>query len=126
METERIELNARERERLKVLQQVEEGHLKQVEAARRLRLSVRIRRLQARLHSQGDRGIVHRSRGHRSNRKIPEAWRAGVMRQVRWPHDAGFGPTITGWKQKSYSRRAAAKPSAYMYGGPGAVASANW
>ena len=33
METERIELSARERERLKVLQQVEEGHLKQVEAA---------------------------------------------------------------------------------------------
>jgi hypothetical protein len=39
METERIELSARERERLKVLQQVEEGHLKQVEAARRLRLT---------------------------------------------------------------------------------------
>jgi hypothetical protein len=34
METERIELSARERERLKVLQQVEEGHLQQVEAAR--------------------------------------------------------------------------------------------
>ena len=35
METERIELSARERERLKVLQQVEEGHIQQVEAARR-------------------------------------------------------------------------------------------
>jgi hypothetical protein len=55
MEEERIELSARERERLKVLQQVEEGHLKQVEAARRLRLSDRqVRRLQARLRSQGD------------------------------------------------------------------------
>jgi hypothetical protein len=41
METERIELSARERERLKVLQQVEEGYLQQVEAAQRLRLSDR-------------------------------------------------------------------------------------
>jgi hypothetical protein len=45
METERIELSARERERLKVLQQVEEGHLKQIEAAQRLRLTDRQIRL---------------------------------------------------------------------------------
>jgi hypothetical protein len=54
METERIELSARERERLKVLQQVEEGHLQQVEAARRLRLSDRqVRRLQQRWRPGG-------------------------------------------------------------------------
>jgi hypothetical protein len=41
VETERIELSAKERERLKVLQQVEEGHVKQVEAARLPRLSDR-------------------------------------------------------------------------------------
>ena len=76
METERIELSARERERLKVLQQVEEGHLQQVEAARRLRVSDRqVRRWQQRLRKEGDRGIVHRLRGRRSNRKIPEAMR---------------------------------------------------
>ena len=34
MEPERIELSARERERLKVLHEVEQGHLKQIEAAR--------------------------------------------------------------------------------------------
>jgi hypothetical protein len=33
MGPERIELSAKERERLKVLQQVEEGHLKQIEVA---------------------------------------------------------------------------------------------
>jgi len=64
METERIELSARERERLKVLQQVEEGHIKQVEAARRLRVSDRqVRRWQQRLRKKGDGGIVHRLRG---------------------------------------------------------------
>lgn len=95
METERIELSARERERLKVLQQVEEGHVKQIEAARRLRLTDRqVRRLQVRLRSQGDRGIVHRSRGCRSNRKIPEAVRARVTRELRQARYAGFGPTL--------------------------------
>src|SRR5215471_21409885 len=79
MGPERIELSAKERERLKVLQQVEEGHLKQIEAARRLRLTDRhIRRLQQRLRTQGDGGIVHRLRGRRSNRKIPS--RSGSVR----------------------------------------------
>jgi hypothetical protein len=32
METERMELSARERDRVKVLHEVEQGHLKQVEA----------------------------------------------------------------------------------------------
>jgi hypothetical protein len=74
MEEERISLSVRERERLKVLHEVEQGHLKQIEAARRLRLTDRhVRRLQARLRTQGDRGIVHRLRGRRSNRKIAAA-----------------------------------------------------
>ncbi len=55
MGPERIELSGKERERLKVLRQVEEGHLQQIEAARRLRLSDRqVRRLQARLRTEGD------------------------------------------------------------------------
>ncbi|HEX4074723.1 MAG TPA: ISNCY family transposase [Candidatus Acidoferrales bacterium] len=95
METERMELSARERERLKVLQQVEEGHPKQVEAARRLRLTDRhVRRLQARLRREGDRGIVHRLRGRRSNRKIPEARRQRAVRELRQARYAGFGPTL--------------------------------
>jgi hypothetical protein len=95
MEPERIELSARERERLKVLRGVEEGHLKQVEAARRLRLTDRhIRRLQARLRQEGDRGIVHRLRGRRSNRKIPERLKQRAMRELRQARYAGFGPTL--------------------------------
>ncbi len=46
MREERIELNERERDRLKVLHEIQPGHLKQVEAARRLRLTDRqVRRL---------------------------------------------------------------------------------
>ena len=92
MGPERIELSAKERERLRVLQQVEEGHLKQIEAARRLHLTDRqVRRLQVRLRSQGDRGIVHRLRGRGSNRKIPESVEQHALRQLRY---AGFGPTL--------------------------------
>ena len=95
MQQERISLSMRERERLKVLQQVEEGHLKQIAAARRLRLSDRqVRRLLARLRSQGDRGIVHRLRGRHSNRKIPDALRQRALRPLRQARYAGFGPTL--------------------------------
>ena len=53
MEEERIELSARERERLKVLHEVEQGHLRQIDAAHRLRLSDRqVRRLLGRLRTQ--------------------------------------------------------------------------
>ena len=95
METERIELSARERERLKVLQQVEEGLLKQVEAARRLRLTDRqVRRLQAQLRREGDQGIVHQLRGRRSNRKIPDTLTQRALRRLRQARYAGFGPTL--------------------------------
>jgi hypothetical protein len=97
METERIELSAKERERLKVLRQVEDGHLKQVEAARWLRLTDRqVRRLQARLRSRGDRGIVHRLRGRTSNRKIPPSLRERTLPILRQVAYEGFGPTLAG------------------------------
>ena len=41
MREERIELSQRERERLKVLHEVQQGHLRQREAAGRLQLSSR-------------------------------------------------------------------------------------
>jgi hypothetical protein len=73
MDEERIELSAKDRERLKVLHEVERRHLRQIDAARRLRLSDRqVRRLQERLDKVGDRGLVHGLRGRPSNHKIPE------------------------------------------------------
>ena len=97
METERIELSARERERLKVLHEIEQGHLKQIEAAQRLRLTDRhVRRPQARLRQEGDGGIVHRLRRRPSNRKIPEALKQRALRELRQARYAGFGPTLAG------------------------------
>lgn len=95
MEEERIELSARERERLKVLYEVEQGHLRQIDAACRLRLSDRqVRRLLGRLRDAGDRGLVHRLRGRPSNRKIPEGLQQRSLRRLRLPAYRGFGPTL--------------------------------
>jgi transposase len=95
MEEERISLSQRERDRLRVLHEIEQGHLRQVQAARRLRLSDRqIRRLLARLRQEGDRGLVHRLRGRRSNRKISEAIEQRALRRLRRARYAGFGPTL--------------------------------
>ena len=95
MKPERIELSQTERDRLKVLHQVKEGHLRQVEAAGQLALSDRqVRRLLRRVQAQGDRGVVHRLPGRASNRKIAEPMQQRALRLVRQPKYAGFGPTL--------------------------------
>jgi len=98
MREERISLSQRERDRLKVVHAVQEGHLKQREAAHRLGLSTRqVRRLQARVRAEGDRGLLHRLRGRPSNRKIQPAERERVMRRVQERY-GDFGPTLAAEK----------------------------
>lgn len=95
MEAERIALSQPERERLKVLHEVERGHLTQVQAAEQVQLSDRqVRRLLVRVRQEGDRGVVHRLRGRPSNRKIPERLSRRALRLLRQPCYADFGPTL--------------------------------
>src|SRR5574337_1042365 len=95
MGLERIELTQRERDRLKVLHEVSEGHLRQVDAAERLRLSDRqVRRLLGRVRAEGDRGVVHRLRGQPSNRKLAAAVQQRALRMLRQKQYADFGPTL--------------------------------
>lgn len=94
METERIALSQRERDRLKVLHEVKQERLTQVEAARRLKLTDRhVRRLLLRLRELGDAGIVHRLRGRPSNRKWAAAVEQKILARVRQRY-ADFGPTL--------------------------------
>jgi len=94
MELERIAMSARERDRLQVVQQVEERKMKQVEAAERLQLSDRqVRRLLGRVRQQGDRGIVHGLRGRPSNRRIAAARQQRILARVRKRY-GDFGPTL--------------------------------
>lgn len=94
MGEERLELSQKERDRLKVLHEVERGHLSQVEAAVRMGMSTRhVRRLLKRVETEGDVGIVHGLRGRESNRKFGSRFKKRVLAEVKrryWD----FGPTL--------------------------------
>ena len=83
---------------MKVMSALAEGRLKQVEAARLMKLTVRhVRRLEERYARQGDAGLVHRSRGRPSNRRTAAATREEVLARVRSDY-ADFGPTLASEK----------------------------
>ncbi len=81
--------------RLHVVQKTLEDGLKQVIAAEILSLSDRqVRRVKRRVKAEGDRGVVHRSRGKPSNRRLSDETKdkaLGIYRQDRYN---GFGPTL--------------------------------
>jgi len=87
-------LSGKERDRLKVLHEVQGGHLTQGEAGGQLGISDReVRRLLARIAAEGDRGVVHRLRGKVSNRRLPESLRTRALKLVKAKY-ADFGPTL--------------------------------
>jgi len=87
-------LSGKERDRLKVLHEVQRGHLRQGEAAGQLEISDReVRRLLARIAAEGDRGVVHRLRGKASNRRLPESLRSRALKLVKAKY-RDFGPTL--------------------------------
>lgn len=87
-----------ELKRLYVIQKVLERVVKQVEAAEILSLSGRqIRRIVKRIRKEGDRGIVHQSRGRPSNRRTPDKVKNKVIRLYRAQYK-GFGPTLASEK----------------------------
>jgi transposase len=94
METERITLNQRERDRLRVLHEIQGKHISQIEAARRLKISDRhIRRLLIRLRKLGDRAVLHGLRGRPSNRRLAVRFQEQILTRVRQRY-ADFGPTL--------------------------------
>jgi transposase len=95
---DRISMSQHERDVLKVIQQVVDGTLTQVEAARLLRLSTRqVRRIQDRLETEGDQAVVHRLRGRPSNRCIDRTQRQKILEVYRCDYP-DFGPTFASEK----------------------------
>jgi transposase len=81
METERIALSQRERDRLRVLHEVQQKQMTQIAAAKRLKISDRhIRRLLFRLREHGDRAVMHGLCGRRSNRRLT----ARLEQKIEW------------------------------------------
>ena len=91
-------MSQRERDRLKVMSLVLEGKRTQLEAARLLKRCVRqVRRMQRRLEAQGDAGVIHRLRGHPSNRAKGDDLRQRILSRYRERY-MGFGPTLAAEK----------------------------
>jgi hypothetical protein len=94
METERITLSQRERDRLQVLHDLQQGRLTQVVAAQRMKLTDRqVRRLLLRFHEEGDRAVIHGLRGRPSNRKFDVCFERKVLARVGQRY-ADFGPPL--------------------------------
>jgi hypothetical protein len=87
-------LSRKERDRLKVLHEVQRKHLTQREGGQQLGLSERwVRKLLARIHQRGDAGVVHGLRGRPSNRKIGDQEQRRAVKLVEGKY-GDFGPTL--------------------------------
>ncbi len=91
---ELILMSQKERDRLQVLQEAKQRQITQKQAAAQIGVSERwVGKLLGRLRQQGDRAVLHRGRGRRSNRKIPEPVREKAVGVVRKEY-RDFGPPL--------------------------------
>ncbi|CAH8211358.1 hypothetical protein VAE122_2960463 [Vibrio aestuarianus] len=89
-----IPMSDRDINRFKVLQDVRERRLRQIDAADILNISPRqVRRLLSQLSQYGASSLAHGSRGRPSNRRYPDAFRAEVLNIIRAQY-ADFSPTF--------------------------------
>src|SRR6516164_2647342 len=94
MEEEALLLTQRDRDVLKVLHEVQRGHITQRLGAEQLKRTTRwIRELIRRIEAEGDRAIMHGARGRPSTHRIAEKIekRASMIIQREY---ADFGPTL--------------------------------
>jgi transposase/signal recognition particle subunit SEC65 len=91
-------MSQKERDRIRVLEAMINGRLKQSEAAEVLHISTRqLRRIAKRYRTDGDQGLVHGLRGRQSNRKIGGEVKKTALKHLRQEyHD--FGPTLASEK----------------------------
>ncbi|MCK4271101.1 helix-turn-helix domain-containing protein, partial [bacterium] len=93
-----VRMTGRDLKRLKVIGEVLERRLTQREAAMVVDLSQRqVRRLVKRVRAEGEVGVIHRSRGRSSNRRISGQLKQRVLGLYREKYP-DFGPTLANEK----------------------------
>lgn len=93
-----IMVRAEELKRYQVVGKIFDKNINQQEAAKLLGITDRqVRRLVRRVRIEGERGVVHRSRGRRGQRRIAEAVRSRILDLYRERYQ-GFGPTLASEK----------------------------
>src|SRR5687767_7196207 len=96
-------MSRKEVNRNHVIRNVLEGRTSASEAAKALCLSSRqVRRLSARVKSEGPRGIVHRLRGRPSNNQLDPELLEQALCALHEPLWEGFGPTFASEKLEHY------------------------
>ena len=91
-------MNSRERERKAMLVAVAQGYINLTETSKRLCLSYRqCKRLWKRYCAEGDKGLIHGSRGKPSNRSSSSRLKQEVLRYYE-SQLMGFGPTLASEK----------------------------
>ena len=89
-----IMLSQEELKRLHVVKKILEGGLKQVEASAILMLSDRqVRRVVRKVKTEGDRGVIHGSRGRPSNNRFASEVKDRAIRLYQEKYN-DFGPTL--------------------------------
>jgi transposase len=87
-------LTQKQRDWLKVLHEVQQGHLTQAAGGEQLGVSERwVREMVRRLRKRGDRAVVHGLAGKRSKRRIGKAVQQRAVRLYQREY-ADFGPTL--------------------------------
>lgn len=90
-----LTLSLRERDRLAVLREVEDGLLSPAQGARKLGLSSRqFRRIRRRAEREGDSAVINRLRGQPSNHRLDPSVRARALERAAEPLFHDFGPTL--------------------------------
>lgn len=93
-----IVMSVRELKRLKVVQEAIDRHITQKAAAELLEITERqVRRLVRSMRDNGEKGLVHKSRGRAPNNRISEDVRKGAIEAYKANY-MGFGPTLTSEK----------------------------
>jgi hypothetical protein len=91
---DKIMIRQKELKRLQVIQMVLDRVITQNKASELLLLSDRqIRRVVRRIRQEGNTGIVHKSRGIESIRKLPKEFTERVVQFYQEKYQ-GFGPTL--------------------------------
>src|SRR3972149_537035 len=89
-----LTMNAKERERMRVLSKVKEGEMKLKEASELLSPGYRqCKRVWRQFLLEGDKGLIHRNRGKQSNHRKVFKEEALEIYQKRY-YNLGFGPTL--------------------------------
>jgi len=105
-------MSAKELDRLTLMREIEEGQLSQGQASKLLGVSERqVRRIVGRFRREGAQGLIHRSRGRPSNRKLGAQVRASVGAFIKEEDFHDFGPTLL-----SETGRCAATPCPFRSG----------